>query len=54
MTTNFTYGVFVWKADGIYKQADALKVYKTEKGAEKHADKLNDDNPVHVVRVIYS
>lgn len=50
---NSHYGVFVWRGDNMYKESEAIKVYKSDKAADKYADKLNETNPVHVVRRIY-
>lgn len=47
------YGIFIWDGRGRYNKQDAIKVYSSEKLAEKYADKLNTDKPVYVVRPIY-
>lgn len=42
------YGVFVWRGDGRYSRADAVKIYKSEAAAEKFARANRDKN--YVVR----
>lgn len=46
------HGIFVWRGDGRYPESDALKIYKRESDAERYAEKLNQTNPVHVVRTV--
>ncbi len=46
------HGVFVWRGDGRYASADSLKTYRRECDANKYAEKLNQTNPVHVVRTV--
>jgi len=46
------HGVFVWKGDNRYKLSQAVKTFKSEKLAKKHADKLNETNAVYVVRTL--
>ncbi len=36
------YGVFEWRQDGMYKAELCLKEYKSDKAAQKAADKMND------------
>lgn len=38
------WGLFVWRGDGRYWRAGAVKVYKTQSGAEKAASKLYDED----------
>ena len=40
------FGLFKWKSDGRYPESDALKIYKSEKVAQKAADKLLSQNIV--------
>jgi hypothetical protein len=47
------FGVFVWNNDThYYVRENAVSVHKTEKSAEKAADKLNAECWVYVVRPI--
>ena len=45
-----TYGVFVWRGDGLYHHSTPLRTYKRQHAAQKYADKLNEIHMVHVVR----
>jgi adenosine/AMP kinase len=45
------HGVFVWTAENRYPKAKAKKVFKSEKVAQKYADKYNGCG--YVVRPIY-
>lgn len=47
------YGIFVWDGKGMYNRENAVKIYKSSVLAEKYADKLNEENPIYVVRPIY-
>jgi len=46
------FGIFVWRADGMYRKEYAVKIYKNEKTADKVADKMNIDNAIYVVREV--
>ena len=35
------WGVFVWEAENMYRTESALRIFKYEKVAQKHADKEN-------------
>lgn len=35
------HGVFAWEPENMYRAASAVKVYKLEHAARRHADKLN-------------
>lgn len=43
------WGLFVWSGDGRYWRRDALKVYKTQGGAERAASKLYDEDKSSMV-----
>ena len=50
------YGVYLWRGDGNYQRDAPAAVYKTERGAQHRADRLNEtttDPHGYVVRPIY-
>ena len=36
------WGVFHWQRSGLYTATNAVRVYKTQRGAQRAADRLND------------
>lgn len=51
------YGVFLWTKENRYPERDAVKVYKTARGAQGYADKLNESYVLpyggYVVRTVW-
>jgi hypothetical protein len=47
------WGVFVYDPKGMYRQTDAMKIYKLRHAAEKAADKLFRQGQNVVARRIY-
>jgi hypothetical protein len=48
------FGVFVWRADGVYRKADAVRVFKRRAAAERVVDAAfaEDCNTPLVVREV--
>ena len=48
------FGVFVWRADGVYRKADAVRVFKRRAAAERVVDAAfaEDCNTQRVVREV--
>lgn len=46
------YGVFIWRGDGVYREENAIQVYKSKVLAQNKADKLNQIEMIYVVRQI--
>ena len=51
-TVTHTYGMFVWRGDGLYHHSTPLRTYKRQHAAQAYADKLNEISMDHVVRRI--
>ncbi len=51
MAKPIRYGVFKWVASGVYREAEAIKVYRSQKVAQAYCDKRYPENIV--VRAIY-
>jgi hypothetical protein len=48
------FGIFEWRGDGRYQHSTAVAIYQREHSAQVYATKLNQKNPIYVVRTIYS